>query len=396
MKRVSVKMFFTVLWRGLCQALRWFFRLFGYKRDSTFGKCVWGLFSLSAAILMSLFAIVAIVSLCETVYDKHYKEDHCYDPDCMHSESLGNNIYYHNINDGRGYVFNSQTEKKVIRHIAWIVKSEEDSLACFSDGKKRGYFNKKTGEVVIPAKYDHAWVFSEGLASVDENGSIKFINSKGNVMIDNVMKYVPGMDGLAFHNGYCVVDKESPELCSLIDMSGKLVLPQEYSSITPSNDYQLWIVSKGDEQAVFDKDLKMIIPLTKAYIETDDNYISMSMPNHTIRKYDLQGKYIDDCYVTCIRTLEYMKDEIVYRNKTTDNSEEYIEDYSEECYHPKATARLRAYVAGHCYEGLMTADGHRVTMPIYQDIEAIGPDTYLCTVSNGDKVIVNGKGEIVK
>ena len=396
MKKVSVKMFFTVLWRGLCQALRWFFGLFGYKRESTFGKCVWGLFSLSAAILMSLFAIVAIVSLCEAVYNKHYKEDHCYDPDCIHSEFLGNDIYYHNVNDGRGYVFNSQTEEKMLRHIAWVVKSEEDSLACFSDGRKRGYFNMNTGEVVIPAKYDHAWVFSEGLASVDENGSIKFIDSKGNVVIDNVMGYVPGMDGLAFHNGYCVVDKESPELCSLIDKSGKPVLPQEYSSITPSNDYQLWIVSKGDEQAVFDKDMKMIIPLTKAYIETDANYISMSMPDHTIRKYDLQGKYIDDCYVTCIRTLEYEKDEIVYRNKNTDDSEEYIAEYSDVCYHPKATARLRAYVAGHCYEGLVTADGHRVTMPIYQDIDAIGPDTYLCTVSNGDKVIVNGKGDIIK
>ena len=249
---------------------------------------------------------------------------------------------------------------------------------------------------MIPAKYDHAWVFSEGLASVDENGIIKFIDGKGMVVIDNVMGYVPGMDGLAFHNGYCVVDKESPELCILIDKSGKPVLSQEYSSITPSNDYQLWIISKEDEQAVFDKDMKMIIPLTKAYIETDDNYISMSMPDHTIRKYDLQGKFIDDCYVTCIRTLEYEKDEIVYRNKTTDDSEEYITEYSDDCYHPKATARLRAYVAGHCYEGLMTTDGHRVTMPIYQDIDAIGFDTYLCTVSNGDKVIINGKGDIVK
>ena len=44
----------------------------------------------------------------------------------------------------------------------------------------------------------------------------------------------------------------------------------------------------------------------------------------------------------------------------------------------------------------MTPDGHRVTMPIYEEIEAIGPDTYLCTVADGKKVIVNGKGEIMK
>ena len=65
-------------------------------------------------------------------------------------------------------------------------------------------------------------------------------------------------------------------------------------------------------------------------------------------------------------------------------------------YHPKATARLRAYVAGGGYEGLMTADGHIVIMPIYQGINALGYDLYLCTSTDYDKVIVNGKGEIVR
>ena len=54
------------------------------------------------------------------------------------------------------------------------------------------------------------------------------------------------------------------------------------------------------------------------------------------------------------------------------------------------------HTAGDNYEGLITADGHIVTMPLYENIEAIGPDLYLCTWSNCDKVIVNGKGEIVK
>ena len=44
----------------------------------------------------------------------------------------------------------------------------------------------------------------------------------------------------------------------------------------------------------------------------------------------------------------------------------------------------------------MTSDGHVVMMPLYKDIEAIGHDLYLCTSTNYDKVIVNGKGEIVK
>lgn len=71
-----------------------------------------------------------------------------------------------------------------------------------------------------------------------------------------------------------------------------------------------------------------------------------------------------------------------------------ITEILDEIYHPKATARLRAYMAADGYEGLMNADGHIVTMPLYQDITAIGYDLYMCGVSNGDKVIVNGKGEL--
>ena len=44
----------------------------------------------------------------------------------------------------------------------------------------------------------------------------------------------------------------------------------------------------------------------------------------------------------------------------------------------------------------MTREGRVVTQPLYESIEAIDTDLYLCTVSNNDKVVVNGKGEIVK
>ena len=76
-------------------------------------------------------------------------------------------------------------------------------------------------------------------------------------------------------------------------------------------------------------------------------------------------------------------------------SEDLVEEL-EDSYHPKATARLRAYVAGDGYEGLMTANGHKVSMPLYKDIEALGYDLYLCTTTNYDKLVINGKGEVVR
>lgn len=398
MKKVSAKVFFTVLWRGMCQALGWFFGLFGYKRDGKFAKCVWGLFATSAAIIVGIFAIALVCVVGEELYDKYrYRYHECDDPDCYENTFISRDIYFHNHEDGKGYIYNIHTGEKTLKHVAWIAKpTGKDSLICFSDGKKRGYFSKNTGKVVIEPKYDHAWIFSDGLASVEEDGYIKFIDGTGKAVIDKKMAYTPNMEGYVFHGGYCVVDTDDGEKCGLMDMSGNIVLPMEYSSIYPTNDFKLWHVQKSEEMAVLDSEQKPIIPLQECSIYIGEGTIDMTMPDHTMRKYDLQGTLINDFYITSVRTLEYEKDEILYRTRThDDDGNEYAVPITES-YHPQATARLRAYVAGDGYKGLMTADGHKVTMPLYKDIDAIGPDLYLCTSTNYDKIIVNGKGEIVR
>ena len=397
MKKVSAKVFFTVVWRGICQTLVWFFGLFGYKRDGRFAKCVWGLFAVSGSLLMAFFAFFIICAICETVYEKCFKGHDCDLEYCYHSEYINRDIYFHNTEDGKGYIYNKRTGEKLIKHIAWIAKPlGKDTLVCYSDGKKRGYFSKNSGKVIIKPKYDHAWVFSDGLASVDDNGYIKFIDGTDKVVIDQKMPYIPNMEGYVFHSGYCVVDTDDGELCGLIDRKGKIVLAKEYSSICPTNDLEMWRITKGKENGLLDKDLKPIIPLTECTMWVCDNMVDMTMPDHTMRKYDLQGNLINDFYVASVRTLEYSKDEVLYRTDKTTDDEGNIVDTTIESYHPVATARMRAYVAGDGYEGLMNADGHVITMPLYKEISAIGYDLYLCEVSNSDHVIVNGKGEIVK
>ena len=397
MKRVSARMFFTVLWRGVCQALGWFFGLFGYKRDGKFAKCVWGLFATSGAIIMAFFALVIICAGVEVAYEHWFKGHDCDDEYCYHSEYVSRDIYFHNTEDGKGYIYDKRTGEKLIKHIAWIAKpTDKDSLICFSDGKKRGYFSKNTGKEVIEPKYSHAWIFSEGLASVEEDGYIKFIDGTGKVVIDKKMAYIPDMQGYVFHGGYCVVDTDDGEQCGLMDKKGNIVLPLEYSSIYPTNDFKLWRLQKGKEMAVLDSDLKPILPLSECSIYIGDGTIDVTLPDHTMRKYDMAGTLINDFYIASFRMLEYEKEEIVYRKNTTVDAGDDIVEELEEYYHPKATARLRAYVAGNGFEGLMTADGHTVTMPLYKDIEAIANDLYLCTSTNYDKVIVNGKGDIVR
>lgn len=337
-----------------------------------------------------------VCALVDTVYEKYFEDRYCYNPDCCNSEYLAKNIYYHNGGTGKNYVFNSLTKEKTLSDLLWIAEPNgTDTLVCFNDGTKRGFFNRFTGEVVIPAKYGHAWVFSEGLASVEEDGCIKFIDSTGNVVIDNVTAYRPGMDGLFFHGGYCIVDNEEPESCSLIDKSGWTVL-QGFEAITYSSKNVLWRVCKGNEEGVYDKHMNIVIPMMEASMHIGREEICITMPDHTIRKYDVKGCLINDFYISGVRDLKYEKDEIVNRPPSINVASNEIIETIDENYRPEAIARHRVYVAGEGYEGLMSRDGHIVTMPLYEYIEAIGDNLYLCTVSNGDKVIVNGKGEIVK
>lgn len=310
---------------------------------------------------------------------------------------ISRDIYFHNHDDGKGYIYNIRTGEKYLKHVAWIAKpTDKDTLICFSDGKKRGYFSKNTGKVVIEPKYDHAWIFSDGLASVEEDGYIKFLDARGKVVIDKNMAYIPNMEGYVFHGGYCVIDTDDGEQCGLMDKKGNIVLPLEYSSIHPTNDFKYWRVQKGEEMAVLDNNLKPILPLSECSINIGDGTIDVTLPDHTMRKYDMNGTLINDFYIANVRMLEYEKEEIIYRDNVVNKVDDELTEILEESYHPKATARLRAYVAGDGYEGLMTADGHKVTMPLYWEIEALDHDLYLCGAKNGDKVIVNGKGEIVK
>ena len=217
------------------------------------------------------------------------------------------------------------------------------------------------------------------------------------MVIDNSLAYNPCSDGYVFHRGYCVVDADDGEKCGLMDVTGKMVLPMDYSSIDPTNDLKFWRIQKDEEYGVLNDELKPVVPhMECSSLYISEGVINVTMLDHTIRKYDMQGILINDFYISNVRTLEYEKDEILYRTRTHDDDGDEYAVPLVESYHPKATARLRAYVAGDGYEGLMTADGHKVTMPLYWIIEALNDDLYLCSSKNDDKVVVNGKGEVVR
>ena len=400
MKKVSAKMFFTVMWRGVCQALEWFFGLFGFKRDGKMAKCVWGVFSVSATVIMAIIAAIIVFAVGIEAWDWYDDNFHsCEETWCHENNLIHGDIYFHRQEGHlKGYVYNAKTHEKLVKNVASLEEPlDNDSLVAFSDGEKYGYFSKITGKIIVAPKYDCANMFSDGRASVAEDGRVKFIDGTGKVVIDTDMVFKLGDFSFVYLGGYCKVITNDGEYYGLMDRTGKLVLPKEYSSIENSEDLTLWSVRKDDKSAVLDKEMNYVIPLMECeYVEFDDRMIYVMMNDHTLRSYDRNGKLLNDFCIRGFGLLEYETEELVTHATKPDEESDPSYEPIIDTYHPKATARLRSYQTGAGYEGLMTAEGHAVTLPIYEDIWAIGPDTYLCTLSEDVKVVVNGKGEVVR
>jgi hypothetical protein len=76
--------------------------------------------------------------------------------------------------DSKGtFLFNKQFER---------VNEYSEGLASVQQNGKWGYINTQ-GEQVLPCVYDYAGGFSEGLARVEQNGKWSVINTEGKVIV---------------------------------------------------------------------------------------------------------------------------------------------------------------------------------------------------------------------
>ena len=395
-KITSMKRAFILFWHGLTALLagiaNWFTVILGMRDDSKYGKILRRTVGSCFAFLMLLLAIAAGWDFCRTAcyrldVNKHF-DDSYYD-----TQYISRNVTYYTYYDEDGYLKTSDG-KKTITGIKWIAKPlGMDSLICYSDGKKRGYFNMFTGKPVIEPKYSHAWIFSDGLASVDDGGWIKFIDASGKVVIDPQIPYIPGVEGYVFHKNRCIVHNERRDRFGLLDKQGKWVLQPEYFSIESSGNF--WVVDNGEGKSVLDSTLNTVIPFTKGQIWVSSEYISVTLSNHIIQRYDHSGEIINDFYINDVSYMTYESDELRYSTSKNYNEEGTLTSETEniEPLPVEKMAKCRRYEAESGWYGLMTADGKVITPPSYCSIQAIGYDMYLCKDNDEDGVILNGKGQ---
>jgi hypothetical protein len=186
-----------------------------------------------------------------------------------------------------------------------IIPFKFDGAADFSEGlaavdmkEKTGYIDK-TGKLVIPPRFISGFPFSEGLAMViiRRSGQIErtplykygYIDKSGKVVIQpreaKILKWfrLTG-NGPDFSEGRAYVEQGS---LGYIDKTGKLVIPPKYNDVQPFSE-GLAVVMLESKYGYIDRSGKMVIPpefsyagpfsegLAAAYNEDKGGYIEKS------------------------------------------------------------------------------------------------------------------------
>lgn len=223
-----------------------------------FFKILWkGLLGLAAAVIV----VVCVVML----YGWHEKQNSYYD-----DFALSDNVtvrYYYVKEEYR--LYNRDEGRVVAKDLDQVVTpADGDSLTVYFKDGLRGFLNARTGRVVIPAQYRHAWVFSEGVAAVvDNSGKIGFINADNEVVLPFVYDYyVPQAIDYLFCDGLCVMTDDEGH-CGLIDLAGRWAVEPEYDYIWQPKYGKYRMVRQGARYGMLGEHLDLLFPVE--YDEAD-------------------------------------------------------------------------------------------------------------------------------
>lgn len=365
-KKITLKLWLVVFFRGIWQVLC---NIFSWRNKTPFWRVI------GAVITFCILAVTLIA--CYAFYDEFYVRRHgWYYGDEI--TRISPNMLLYDIERGRGksYVKDTHTGNKVLKGLDWVACSEDgDSLAVFSKGGKRGYFNRITGEVVIPARYDAAWCFNDSVAGVCVGDSVFFIDHGGNPL--NQRKF-PRREGIAYiyHGGLAVITEGNKY--GLVDRAGKDVLFPHYDYIDDTLK-GMWLIGKDGQYGLLDAEGRPVVPTCYSNVSVrDEGGIIITLADRTKKRLDYDGSLLDDFVYDYVERIGYATD------STGDEGENIV----------RFTGMYAYDVDG--YKGLMDTQGHPVTLPLYSEIEALTPVLFDCRIAGtGANILVDAKGKKV-
>lgn len=327
-------------------------------------------------------AVIAVGCLCiltGTVLVNEYERHQPYEERTEWYSSECRVTYY---NKGGAAIENVVTGKTTMKNIDWMIAADlhPDTLVVFSKKQRRGYFDRYTGDIIIPEQYTHAWIFSEDVAAVVANDKVGFINRKGKTVIDFRFPYMKDNKknvNFVFHDGYCSMYDETGK-CGLINKKGEWVLDPQYDKIhTPV--YKKRIFVKDGKWGVLDDSLRVAIPAEYTYIELMEDYAIVERPDEIRQQIAYTGEVLNPLLYYVVHRLDY-------------STGTYREDGSEVL----ASSGIYSYRIGNKF-GLMDMNGKIITLPLYYNIDVVGKNLFNCTLGDlYSDVLLNEKGEMIK
>ena len=386
-KDISFKLWYTVLIKGICQFIRKIAELFGYKDGTTFGQVIWRIFATCFTLLFVMLTIVLTYAFFYEVVYRDWIRPHSSEI-VYNDKRLSNHIVFQELRyHDKGRVYDEFKKRVVIKDVDWVVVSEDkDSLAVFAKDGKRGYLNRFSGEIVLPAIYSKAWVFSEGIAAVEKDKKLLFIDHSGNIVIDNNFDVHYNDPQYAFNDGYCIVRNGINNKVGLIDRQGNWALNPEYDTIV--HEYKFWKATKDNVHGLFSETLDTLFRVENPDIYIGDDVIEVRFPDHTAKRFDYRGNLLVDFVIDNVENMHYATTKLR-------NGDEEEGDISNLAVYDVAKCQKYMVRSGSYdeYFGLLDRSGKRITPPDYSSIGAIAEDLYLCQPQG---IIINGKGEKVK
>ena len=199
-----------------------------------------------ALVVIGFLAACLIVS---AVWEQ--KNEHCGDKAHYWDRDLSKDICVHVLSTGDVRIYDREAKKYISPRFKWVASvPQRDSLTVFCDMEGlRGFLNVNTGEIAIESKYEHAWVFSEGLAAVVEPGmKMGFIDATGKYVIEPRLDYIASHDYVFKHGVCCIGDSEGK--LGLLSREGCWALPQAYSFIDYVQETDMFIPRINDKDGL--------------------------------------------------------------------------------------------------------------------------------------------------
>ena len=299
---------------------------------------------------------------------------------CHQSEFWWNGHFWFADRSGSeyGYIFNKLTGDIVLDPVADIkCPTKGQKLAYYSNGEKYGYVDLQTFEVVIPPVYSTASDFCEGIAAVSINDTLLFIKEDGQRYITESYRLVDRVDDCNLWRGFCKVGTFDNKQ-GVIDKSGNWLLEPIYDVLCEETD-GYWSMVVNEKWGVIAPNYQILFPCQYNMAQVvSGKGIILAMENHTLNRFDFNGSLLDRNVFSEVMDMTYNSD-------TYDKKGDRIEK----------VALCRKYMAEDGYWGLMNRYGEVISLPLYENINALDNNTYLCSFTEDKHILLNSKGQMI-